>query len=115
VIGLASPENAITDSHDTYPACVREGPAPAAPVQNTSPQKSGFEQVHLARRFGASNLVITPFCMHYVWSGWCNRSQIISGSPTIRPGTTQTSYSSSPLYIPPDNRRPPFGFVGERG
>ena len=27
--------------------------------------KSGFEQVHLARRFGASNLVKTPFCGNF--------------------------------------------------
>ena len=30
--------------------------SPAVPV------KSHFEQVHLVRRFGASNLVKTPFC-----------------------------------------------------
>jgi hypothetical protein len=29
-----------------------------------APAKSGFEQVHLARRFGASNLVKTPFSRH---------------------------------------------------
>jgi hypothetical protein len=28
---MAIPEDATTDSHDTFPACVREGPAPAAP------------------------------------------------------------------------------------
>ena len=32
VIGLAVPEIASTDSHDTYPACVREGPAPGGPA-----------------------------------------------------------------------------------
>jgi hypothetical protein len=32
VIGLAVPENATTDSHDTYPACVREGPSPGGPA-----------------------------------------------------------------------------------
>jgi hypothetical protein len=29
------------------------------------PVKSGFEQVHLARGFGASNLVKTPFFVHW--------------------------------------------------
>ena len=32
VIGLAVPEIASTDSHDTCPACVREGPAPGGPT-----------------------------------------------------------------------------------
>jgi hypothetical protein len=30
------------------------------------PEKSPFEQVHLARRFGASNLVKIPFLMQLV-------------------------------------------------
>jgi len=32
VIGLAVPEIASTDSHDTCPACVREGPTPGGPT-----------------------------------------------------------------------------------
>jgi len=51
----------------------------------TRARKVWFEQVHLARRFGASNLVITPFFVDFDAEFGSPFARIVSQLPTIRP------------------------------
>jgi hypothetical protein len=62
------------------------------------PVKSGFEQVHLARRFGASNLVKTSFCGNYTFS----RDRCFGGNVRIGDHSDRTSNSTLK-----------FGYAGE--